>query len=193
VFRIDGDQLPSAQSIHENAKRLASYAKESQAAGLVPIIEPEVLLEGKHSRRRARAVIEEILQAVFSVLDEHSVDRASIILKTSMALSGDASGKKDAPEEVADDTMAALLKSVPRQIAGITFLSGGQTPEQATENLAAIIKIAAGAQTPWPITFSYARALQDEALTIWKGKEENVPAAREAFLARLSKVSAALM
>lgn len=192
VFRIDGDQLPTATAVHENAKRLASYARESQVAGLVPIIEPEVLLEGNHSRARARAVIEEVMQTVFSVLDEHSVDRASIILKTSMVLSGNASNKKDTSEEVADDTIVALMKTVPRQVAGIVFLSGGQTPEQATKNLAAITQRAKEVNAPWRLTFSYARALQEEALAVWKGKEENVPAAREAFLARLAKVSSAL-
>jgi fructose-bisphosphate aldolase class I len=192
VFRIDGDALPSAVAIHENAKRLANYAKESQTAGLVPIIEPEVLLEGKHSRTRSRAVIEEVLQTVFSVLDEYAVDRASIVLKTSMALSGSESGKNDSPEEVAEDTLAALLGNVPRQIAGIVFLSGGQTPDQATENLAAIIRRAKEINAPWPLTFSYLRALEEEALSIWKGKEENIPAAREAFLARLAKCSATL-
>lgn len=192
VIRIDGDELPTNVALHENAKRLASYAKEVQSAGLVPILEPEILLEGKHSRLRARAVIEKTLQTLFSVLDEHSVDRASVILKTSMALSGGASGKKDTPEEVAEDTVAALMASVPPQVAGIVFLSGGQTPDQATANLAAITKHARSAGAPWPLTFSYARALQDEALEIWKGKEENVPAARAAYLARLAKVSAAL-
>jgi len=192
VFRIDGDQLPTAGALHENAKRLANYAKEVQTAGLVPIVEPEVLFEGNHSRMRARAVIEEVLQTLFSVLDEHAVDRASIVLKTSMALSGDTSGKKDTPEEVAADTVDALLKNVPRQIAGITFLSGGQTPDQATDNLAAISRRARELNAPWPLTFSYARAIQEEALALWKGKEENVPAARAAFLARLAKVSAAL-
>ncbi|MCX6787375.1 MAG: fructose-bisphosphate aldolase, partial [Candidatus Kaiserbacteria bacterium] len=98
----------------------------------------------------------------------------------------------DTPEEVADDTIAALLKSVPRQVAGITFLSGGQTPEQATENIAAIMRRAKEVNVPWPLTFSYSRALQEEALALWKGKEENVANAREAFLARLAKVSAAL-
>ncbi|MHB1769902.1 MAG: class I fructose-bisphosphate aldolase [Minisyncoccota bacterium] len=191
VIRIDGDQLPTAEAIHENAKRLAAYAKEAQAAGLVPILEPEVLLTGKHSRIRARAVLEEVLTTLFAVLEEHSVDRASVILKTAMALSGSESGKKDTPEEVAEDTIAALLRSVPRQVAGIVFLSGGQTPEQATENLAAIIKQARAASAPWPLTFSYARALQEEALALWKGKEENVAPARAAFQARLAKVSAA--
>ena len=163
-----------------------------QTSGLEPILEPEVLHEGKHSRARARTAIEETLGTLFSVLEEHSVDRASVILKTSMALSGSDSGKKDTPEEVALDTVDALLRSVPRQIAGIVFLSGGQDPETATENLAAITRRAKEANAPWPLTFSYARALQEEALSVWEGKEENVPAARAAFLARLAKVSAAL-
>ncbi len=192
VIRIDGDKLPSAVAIHENAKRLASYAKAVQTAGLVPVLEPEVLLEGAHSRLRARAVIKETLETLFSVLGEHSVDRASLVLKTSMAISGSGSGKKDSPEEVAEDTLAALMESVPPQVAGIVFLSGGQTPDQATENLAAIAGRARSAGAPWPLTFSYARALQEEALAVWQGKEENIPAARAAFLARLAKVSAAL-
>ncbi len=192
VIRIDGDQLPTTVAIHENAKRLASYAKEVQTAGLVPILEPEVLLEGKHSRQRAGAVMEEVLNTVFSVLEEHSVDRASIILKTSMALSGSENKKKDTPEEIAETTLEALLKSVPRQIAGIAFLSGGQTPDQATDNLAAICRRAKELEAPWPLTFSYLRALEEEALALWKGKEENVPAARAAFLSRLAAVSAAL-
>jgi len=191
VFRIDGDTLPSSQSMHENAKRLASYAKEAQSAGLVPILEPEVLLEGKHSRARARAVMGETLKTLFSVLTEHSVDRASLILKTSMALSGSENAKKDTPEEVAEDTLAVLMENVPSQIAGIVFLSGGQTPEQATENLAAITRRAREVRAPWPLTFSYLRALEEEALALWKGKSENVPAARAAFLNRLAKVSAA--
>ncbi len=192
VIRIEGDTLPSSQAIHENAKRLASYAKEVQTAGLVPILEPEVLYEGKQSRQRSRAVIAETLRVLFSVLEEHSVDRASIILKTSMVLSGSESGKQDTPEEVAIDTLGVLRENVPSQIAGIVFLSGGQTPDQATANLKAITRCARGAGAPWPLTFSYARALQQEALALWKGKEENVPAARAAFLSRLAKVSSAL-
>jgi len=192
VVRIDGDELPTNVALHENAKRLANYAKEVQSAGLVPILEPEVLLEGKHSRARSRAVIEETLHTLFSVLDEYAVDRASIIIKTSMALSGSEGGKKDTPEEVAADTLAALVASVPPQVAGIVFLSGGQSPEEATANLAAISRLAKESGAPWPLTFSYARALQNEALEVWKGKEENVPAARAAFLARLKKASDAL-
>ena len=193
VFRIDGDTLPSAQAIHENIKRLASYAKEAQTAGLVPILEPEVLREGKHSRARARAIIAEVLKALFSMLNEYSVDRASLILKTSMALSGSECAKKDSPEEVAEDTLSALIENVPSQIAGIVFLSGGQTPDQATDNLLAICRLSRENRgTPWPLTFSYARALQEEALALWRGREENVPAARAAFLNRLAKISSAL-
>ena len=192
VIKIEGDELPSSQAIHENAKRLAQYAKEAQSAGLVPILESEVLLDGKHSRLRARDVLEETLQTLFSVLDEHAVDRASVILKTSMVLSGSENKKKDTPEEVAEDTVAVLMKNVPRQIAGIVFLSGGQTPDEATENLSAISKRAKEANAPWPLTFSYLRVLEEEALAIWRGKEENVPAAREAFLSRLSKVASSL-
>jgi fructose-bisphosphate aldolase, class I len=192
VIHIEGNDLPSAVAIHENAKRLAQYAKEVQSAGLVPIIEPEVVYEGKHSRVRAKAVLQETLQTVFAVLKEHSVDPASIILKSSMVLSGSESGRRDTPEEVAQDTLEVFLASVPRQIAGIVFLSGGQTPDQATENLRAIMHQAKKVDAPWPLTFSFARALQEEALEVWKGKEENVESARETFLARLAKVSTAL-
>ncbi len=192
VIRIDGTRLPTALALHENAKRLAVYAKEAQASGLVPVLEPEVLLAGNHARQRARAVIEETLGTVFAVLAEHSVDPAGVILKTAMALSGSESGKKDTPEEVALGTVAALMARVPKDVAGIVFLSGGQTPEEATENLAAISRRAREAGAPWPLTFSYARALQEEALALWKGKEENVEAARAAFLSRLVAVSAAL-
>jgi fructose-bisphosphate aldolase class I len=191
VIRIDGDQLPTALAIHENAKRLATYAKEVQSIGLVPILEPEVLLMGKHSRARSGAVLTETLNTLFSVCEEHAVDRAGLILKTSMVLSGSESSKEDTPEEVAESTLSALMESVPAQIAGIVFLSGGQTPDQATDNLRAIARRAREISAPWPLTFSYARALQEEALEIWKGQKENVPAARAAFLERLGKVSAA--
>lgn len=192
VVRIDGDELPTNSAILENAKRLASYAKDVQLAGLVPIIEPEVLYEGTHSRQKAKATIQETLQTVFSVLEENAVDASGVVVKTSMALSGSKSSKTDTSEEVAEDTLAALLEGVPHQVPGIIFLSGGQTPDQATDNLAAISRKAKEINAPWPLTFSFARALQEEALAVWQGKAENVPAAREAFLARLAKVSATL-
>jgi fructose-bisphosphate aldolase class I len=192
VITIEGDKLPTAHSLVENAKRLAAYALEVQKAGMVPMLEPEVLLDGKHSRTRAKTVITQILKTLFAALEDQAVDVSAVILKTSMALTGNIGGKKDTPEEVAEDTLEALLKSVPKQVPGIVFLSGGQSPDEATENLRAICERARIAGAPWPLTFSFARALQEEALEAWKGKEENVDAAREAFLARLKKVSAAL-
>ncbi|HVM59099.1 MAG TPA: class I fructose-bisphosphate aldolase [Candidatus Paceibacterota bacterium] len=191
VVKIDGDRLPTPQALHENAKRLASYAKDVQAAELVPILEPEVLLDGAHSRQRAKAVIKETMGVLFSTLEEHAVDPSGLIIKTAMALSGSGSGRADTPEEIAEDTVAALMESVPKQVAGIVFLSGGQTPDEATKNLAAISRRAREASAPWPLTFSYARALQEEALAIWKGKEENVLEARAVFMKRLKAVSEA--
>lgn len=192
VVTIEGDTLPSAQALHENMKRLATYAREAQEAELVPFLEPEVLLTGTHSRKRASEVIGQTLSTLFAMLDEQSVDKSGIILKTAMALSGSESGKKDTPEEVAEETVAVLLQNVPRDVAGIVFLSGGQTPDQATANLAAITKRAHAANAPWPLTFSYARALQEEALAIWKGDPKNREAARAAYLARLQMVAQAI-
>jgi fructose-bisphosphate aldolase class I len=191
-LRIEGDRLPTTRCLVENSKRLASYACEVQKAGMVPLLEPEVLLQGTHSRMRAKEVITETMKTLFAALADQAVDISGVVVKTSMALSGNKSGKTDTPEEVADATLEALIASIPKQVPGIVFLSGGQTPDQATENLAAITLRAKSAGAPWPMTFSYARALQDEALDVWGGKDENVPAAREAFLSRLKKVSAAL-
>ena len=189
---IDGNRLPTASAIVENAKRLAAYALEVQKAGMVPLLEPEVLLAGKHGRLRAREVVETTLHALFDALKEQAVDLSGVLLKTSMVLSGSESGRIDTPEEVAEETVGALLAAVPKQVPGIVFLSGGQTADQATANLAAITKLAREKHAPWPVTFSYARALQDEALAVWQGKDENEAAAREVFLARLRKVSEAL-
>lgn len=191
VVRIDGNQTPTSSAILENAKRLASYAKEAQTAGLVPILEPEMLYEGTHSRLRAKEVLHETLGTLFAVLAEQAVDLKGVLLKTAMVLSGSESGKADTPEEVAEDTVAVLTGSVPAEVAGIVFLSGGQTPDQATENLRAIAKRAREAGAPWPLTFSYARALQEEALIAWQGIPDNIPRARQAFIERLKKVSAA--
>lgn len=192
AFHIEGDTLPTSHAILENAKRLATYSCEVQKAGMVPILEPEVLLEGKHSRIRCRAVLEQVLKVLFDALNEQCADLSGVILKTSMVLSGSESGRPDRPEEVAEDTLGALLAQVPAELGGIIFLSGGQTPDQATDNLRAICARAKEKKAPWPLTFSYARALQEEALVIWKGEDENVPAAREAFLARLKQVSEAV-
>jgi fructose-bisphosphate aldolase class I len=185
VITIDGTRLPTSQAIVENAKRLARYAADAQMAGMVPLVEPEVLLDGNHSRRRAREVLAQVLKAVMDALIEQHVDLSGTILKTAMAVSGKDSGRTDTPEEVAGDTVGVLMEVVPKELAGIVFLSGGQSTEQATKNLEAIEKEALAKSAPWPLTFSYARALQDEALTIWQGKDENVEAARKAFITRL--------
>lgn len=192
VIRIEGDRLPTAHAIVENAKRLASYALEVQRAGMVPIVEPEVLLEGNHSRLRSRQVLEATLIALMDALRDQGVDMSGLILKTSMALSGSETGKIDSPEEVAEDTVGALMKAVPADVAGIVFLSGGQGDDQATDNLRAIAKLAREKNAPWPLTFSYARALQDEALKSWAGDEANQDAARAIFIARLDKVADAV-
>lgn len=192
AIRIEGDRLPTAHAIVENGKRLAAYAIEVQRAGMVPIVEPEVLLEGNHSRLRSRQVLEATLIALMDALRDQGADLSGLILKTSMALSGSETGRIDSPEEVAEDTIAALMKAVPAEVAGIVFLSGGQGDDQSTENLRAICKLARAKNAPWPLTFSFARALQDEALKVWAGDEANQDAAREVFLARLKKVSEAL-
>lgn len=125
-------------------------------------------------------------------LRDQGVDMSGLILKTSMALSGSETGKIDSPEEVAEDTVGALMKAVPADVAGIVFLSGGQGDDQATDNLRAIAKLAREKNAPWPLTFSYARALQDEALKAWAGDEANQDAARAIFIARLDKVAGAV-
>ncbi|HYE22992.1 MAG TPA: class I fructose-bisphosphate aldolase [Candidatus Paceibacterota bacterium] len=193
VVKIDGDRLPTATSLVENAKRLAEYARLVQEAGMVPILEPEVLLEGPHSRVRAREVLVRTIETLMATLQDHAVDFSGVILKTAMAVSGSESGRLDSPEEVAEDTVGALIETVPSSVPGIVFLSGGQTPDQATENLRAITAKAREVHAPWPMTFSYARALQEEALTIWAGKDENMEAARAAYVARLAKVADALI
>lgn len=192
VVTIDGDRLPSSQALLENSKRLAQYARSVQEVGMVPILEPEVLLQGTHSRMRSRDVLVKALETLVAALQDNAVDFSGLLIKTAMAVSGDKSGKTDTAEEVAEDTMAALIQTIPSSVPGIVFLSGGQTPDQATENLKALAAKARDVHAPWPLTFSYARALQHEALTEWAGKEENVPAARAAYLARLEQVSQAL-
>lgn len=192
VVKIEGDRLPTAQVLVENSKRLAMYASEVQKVGMVPILEPEVLLDGNHSRLRAKEVIVKTMHALVGALEDQAVDISGVIIKTSMALSGKDTGKVDTPDEVGEDTVAALMEAIPASVPGIVFLSGGQTPDQATANLAGVSRAAKAKNAPWPLTFSYARALQEEAVATWGGKTENIPAAREVFISRLKKVLEAL-
>lgn len=187
VIEIKGDELPSKELVHENAVRLATYAKNCQDADIVPVLEPEVLLQGSHTRARASEVIEETLQEVFREVAAQGADPEMLIIKSSMAVSGSDSGCTDTPEEVAEDTIAAFVASVPIEVPGIVFLSGGQSAEKATANLQAMAR----KDVPWELTFSYARALQGEALQHWAGEDENIPAAQKIFMKRLELVASA--
>lgn len=188
VIEIKDDELPTPAAVHENAVRLATYAKDCQAAGIVPILEPEVLLQGSHSRARAEEVITETLQEVFKEVSAQGADPECLIIKSSMAVSGSDSGCKDKAQDVAEDTLNAFHNSVPEEVPGIVFLSGGQTAEGATLNLQAI---AERKETMWQLTFSFARALQGEALVHWAGEDANIPHAQHIFMKRLELVAAA--
>ena len=187
VIRI-GQNLPTEGCIKENARRMAEYARTAQAAGLVPIVEPEVLLDGSHSIERCEEVVRKTLTVLFDFLAKEGVDLKGLILKTSMVLSGKDSGKKDSAKSVAEATVRALKASVPEEVAGIVFLSGGQTPEQATENLNEMAKISG---KPWPLTFSYSRAIQDPVMKAWAGKSENVKKAQDILRKRVLATAAA--
>ena len=178
-----GDQV-----IKENAKRIAAYACLAQKAGLVPIVEPEVLMEGAHSAEGAEGAIIETVAIVFDALKSAGASVPHLILKTSMAVSGKEATERALPEEVGERTARALKTAVPDDAGGVVFLSGGQSPEEACANLNAIARIE---PLPWPITFSFARALQSEALAEWKGKDENLDEAQAMFLKRVALVAAA--
>ncbi len=173
---------PTDYAIDENCRILAEYAKKCQSAGLVPIVEPEVVYDGDYDINQSAVVTGRILDALFAKLILAGVDLRACILKCNMVLAGKKSSTQSTPDEVGRMTARVLKSHVPKALAGIVFLSGGQTPEQATENLAAVLK---HGPFPWPITFSFARALQEPALTTWVGDEQNIEKARQAFLDRL--------
>jgi len=181
VIRI-GKDLPTNTALRANAFVLARYAATVQEHHMVPMVEPEVLFDGDHTLAQSHDVLLATLAIVFEELVAHHVDLAGVILKTSMALPGKDSGMPLDPLEVARATVHALREAVPTTVAGIVFLSGGQTPVQATENLYAI---AALGKQPWPITFSYSRALEEPVLSAWMGADRNIPEAQEVFAKRL--------
>lgn len=188
VYKIS-DTFPSDEFIEENLKRMVDYVKICQSKGFVPIPEPEILLDGNYTTTRCEEIMVKIMKRFFEILGGRGVNLKEMILKTSMVLPGKDSGIKAEPLEVANATLRALKNSVPAELAGIVFLSGGQTPDESTSNLNEIEKLAKDA--PWPLTFSYLRALQDEARTYWAGKDENVAKAQEIFVTRAEKVSRA--
>ena len=173
---------PTDYAIEENCRILAEYARECQTAGLVPIVEPELVYDGDYNIDQSATTTAKILDTLFAKLRNQNVNLGACILKTNMVLAGKQQESQSTPEEVGIKTAEVLKNHVPAKLAGAVFLSGGQTPEQATANLAAIIK---HGPYPWPVTFSFARALQDPALYAWQGDNANIEKARQAFADRL--------
>lgn len=173
---------PSWLAIQNNAEVLASYAAISQSVGIVPIVEPEVLIDGDHTLETCAAVSENVLHILFQALHLHKVILEYTVLKPSMVISGKNCPVQATPEQVAKATVSVLRRSVPAAIPTVNFLSGGQTPEQATANLNAMHLI--DKKLPWNLSFSYARALQEPAMHLWLGKEENKKAAQQIFYHR---------
>ena len=175
-----GDGIPSRGCIEANAQALARYAALCQEAGLVPVVEPEVLMDGEHSLDRCREVTEEVLRTVFTQLYTQRVTLEGTILKPNMVLPGLICPKQESVDEVADATVRCLLRAVPAAVPGIAFLSGGQPSELASARLNAM-NIRFKSRPPWALAFSFARAIQQTALEIWQGKESNVLAAQQAL------------
>ena len=178
-----GDSSPSWGCIEANAQALARYAALCQEAGLVPIIEPEVLMEGDHTMERCREVTEDVLRAVFSQLRTQRVMLEGMILKPNMVLPGLLCTKQETVDEVADATVRCFLRAVPAAVPGIAFLSGGQSGELASARLNAMnIQFkATQSRLPWALAFSYGRAIQQPALEIWQGQEINLLTAQQAL------------
>jgi fructose-bisphosphate aldolase class I len=173
-----GQDMPSPACIHANAEVLARYAAACQAAGIVPMIEPEVLLDGNHAVERSEEVHQATLHETYAAAARCGVSVEHLILKTSMVVSGKDNPRQAGVDEVAERTVRVLKNVVPGKQPGIVFLSGGQSDEAATAHLNAM---AATRGLPWPLTFSYSRALQNPALKAWKGQAGNVAAAQKAF------------
>ena len=178
-----GDGIPSQRCIEANAHALARYAALCQEAGLVPVIEPEVLMDGAHTLQTCREITEEVLRTVFNALYSQRVKLEGLILKPNMVLPGLACAKQETVEEVADATVSCLLRTVPAAVPGVAFLSGGQSGELASARLNAM-NVRFRSRLPWALAFSFGRAIQQPALGIWHGEKSNVPAAQEALYHR---------
>jgi fructose-bisphosphate aldolase class I len=184
-----GEGLPSTRAIEANADSLARYAAICQEAGFVPIVEPEVLMDGDHTIERCEFVTQEVLETVFHALHRHRVILERMLLKPNMVVPGKDCAVQATPEEVAAATLAVLRRTVPSAMPGIKFLSGGQSDRAASANLNAL-NTAPGIK-PWQLSFSYGRALQSAALKAWRGKVENAAAAQQALYRRARANSAA--
>jgi fructose-bisphosphate aldolase class I len=171
-----GPGIPSAYAIDANAEALARYAGLCQEAGIVPIVEPEVLMDGDHPIERCEAVTNTVLQSVFDHLSAARIFLEGMVLKPNMVIAGKGSAKKASPEQVAEATVRTLKRHVPPAVPGIAFLSGGQSPAEATLHLSLMNALG---PLPWALTFSYGRALQDTALRAWGGKSSGVAAGQK--------------
>lgn len=189
VLKI-GPTEPSELAIHENAYGLARYAMICQENGLVPIVEPEILVDGPHDIEKCAYVTERVLAACYKALNDHHVLLEGTLLKPNMVTPG-SEAKKVSPEVVAEYTVRTLQRTVPAAVPAIVFLSGGQSEEEATLNLNAMNKLKG--KKPWNLSFSFGRALQQSTLKAWSGKEENVVKARGAFLVRCKANSEATL
>jgi fructose-bisphosphate aldolase class I len=176
-----GPGIPTATAIAANAEALARYAALSQEASIVPIVEPEVLMDGDHTIARCEEATDATLEAVFDALFRHHVRLEGMVLKPNMVISGKKCPKQAAPQEVADATIRCLRRRVPAAVPGIAFLSGGQSEAEATLHLSLMNRVRG---LPWQLSFSYGRALQQSTLDAWRGKPANVVAAQRAFLHR---------
>ena len=185
-----GEHIPSSYCINVNAHALARYAALSQEAGLVPIVEPEVLMDGDHDISRCFDVTEATLLRVFEELNKQGVVLEGMLLKPNMVLSGAGASNRASRDAVADATIRCFRRAVPAAVPGIVFLSGGQSDDEATVNLNAINRLV-GAATPWQLSFSYGRGLQATPLKAWSGLAAKIPQAQEAFLHRVRVTSAA--
>jgi fructose-bisphosphate aldolase class I len=188
VIRITGT-LPSPMCVNVNAHALARYAALCQEQGIVPIVEPEVLMDGAHTIERCEEVTSSVLHTVFDALFQQCVRLEGMLLKPSMVIAGKVCPKQASVQEVATATLRCLRRHVPAAVPGIVFLSGGQSGVLATSHLNAINKL--DLPNPWKISFSYGRALQDPALEAWSGKQQNLKAAQQAFYHRAKCNSAA--
>ena len=181
-----GENIPSRGCITTNAHALARYASLCQEAGLVPLVEPEVLMDGEHSLEQTRSTTEEVLRAVFDELYLQRVALEGMILKPNMVLPGLSSATEVTVDDVAEATVSSLLRVVPAAVPGIAFLSGGQSPELASARLNAMnlgFKTSKS-RPPWAVAFSFARAIQQPALELWRGEDTNILAAQQALLHR---------